>query len=171
MSPEIISRPGTGYWSGPAVTPAGKVHSIRVSTPDKGWHGYWKNPGDAGVETRIEWTLPAGVTAGPLQYPVPGRLMISGLMNYVYEGRYAQLVALKLPEGLAEGTRLPLRAKLDYLACTDEICVPERAEVALDLNVGAKGATPAGMASPVSSGNRMPKIRLASVRSNRSVSE
>lgn len=105
--------------------------------PDAGWHGYWKNPGDSGVETQVDWTLPAGVEAGPLQYPVPKRLIIAGLMNYVYEGDYAQLVELKLPAGLAPGTPLPVRATIDYLACTDEICVPQTASVALTLAVGA----------------------------------
>jgi len=120
-----------------APAAGGTVTLALVMTPDKDWHGYWKNPGDAGVETRIAWNLPAGVSAGPLQYPVPGRLLIAGLMNYVYEGRYAQLIALEIPAGLAPGTRLPLRAKVDYLACTDEVCVPETARVALDLIVGA----------------------------------
>src|SRR3546814_16906082 len=63
-------------------------------------------------------------------------------MNYVYEGPYAQLVELSVPEGLARGTPLPLRAKLDYLACTDEICVPQTATVALDLKVGEAGGMP-----------------------------
>ena len=108
-----------------------------VMKPDKGWHGYWKNPGDAGSETVVRWTLPPGVKAGPLQYPVPERLTVGGLMNYVYAGPYAQLVTLSVPPGLAPGTNLPLRARLEYLACTDEICVPERAEVALDLAVGS----------------------------------
>ncbi|WRP27483.1 protein-disulfide reductase DsbD domain-containing protein [Sphingomonas sp. LY54] len=109
-------------------------------TPQPGWHGYWKNPGDAGVESRIDWTLPAGVAPGPIQYPVPQTLIIAGLMNYVYEGPYVQLVELKLPAGLATGTKLPLRGKYDFLACTDEICVPQSAELALDLTVGAPGA-------------------------------
>ena len=42
-------------------------------TPKPGWHGYWQNPGDAGVETRVAWTLPGGVTAGPLATPTSGR--------------------------------------------------------------------------------------------------
>ncbi len=111
-----------------------------VMKPDKGWHGYWKNPGDSGIETQVEWRLPPGVEAGALQYPVPGRLVIAGLMNYVYEGDYAHLIALKLPSGLAQGTRLPIRGKVDFLACTDEICVPQTANVALDLTVGQGGA-------------------------------
>ena len=108
-----------------------------VMRPDAGWHGYWKNPGDAGVETSIVWSVPAGVTVGPFAYPVPQTLIISGLMNYVYEAEYAQLIALKLPPGLAPGTKLPIRGKANWLACTDQICVPESAEIAIDLVVGS----------------------------------
>jgi thiol:disulfide interchange protein len=110
--------------------------------PEPGWHGYWKNPGDSGTEPSVKWTLPRGAAAGPLEYPIPGRLIVGGLMNYVYEGPYALLVTLKVPEGLAPGTKLPIRGKFDYLVCTREICVPESADLALDLSVGAAGTLP-----------------------------
>jgi DsbC/DsbD-like thiol-disulfide interchange protein/cytochrome c biogenesis protein CcdA len=113
--------------------------AIRMS-PEPGWHGYWKNPGDSGTESTVRWTLPPGVEAGPLQYPVPARLSVGGLMNYVYEGPYALLVELRVPAGLARGTPLPIRGRFDYLVCTREICVPESTELALDLTVGAPGA-------------------------------
>lgn len=113
-----------------------------VSRPKPTWHGYWKNPGDAGIETSVEWTLPDGVTAGPLEYPVPQRLIIGGLMNYIYEGQFAQFATLSIPAGLAPGTRIPVAAKVDYLVCTDEICVPETANVSTVLTVG-DGAIPA----------------------------
>ena len=74
------------------------------AVPEAGWHGYWKNPGDAGVETQVAWTLPAGASASPLRYPVPGRLLIAGLMNYVYERPFALLADVTLPAGLAAGT-------------------------------------------------------------------
>jgi DsbC/DsbD-like thiol-disulfide interchange protein/cytochrome c biogenesis protein CcdA len=112
-------------------------------TPRPGWHGYWQNPGDAGVGTRIGWRLPAGATVGPLRFPVPERLTIQGLMNYVYEGEHALLVDLHLPRSLAPGTKLPVRGKVDYLVCTDRICVPEWAEVATELIIGVPGATAA----------------------------
>jgi thiol:disulfide interchange protein len=118
------------------VVPGETVTLALTMRPSQGWHGYWKNPGDSGIETRIAWDLPAGLTAGPIQYPVPGRLIVAGLMNYVYEGDYAQLIDVKVPAGLAPGTRLPIRARVDYLACTDEICVPETANVAVDLEAG-----------------------------------
>lgn len=114
-----------------------------ASTPQPGWHGYWKNPGDAGVETSATWSMPAGVTAGAIEYPVPQRLLIAGLMNYVYEGPFAQFVRLKLPAGLAAGTVLPIRVKLDYLVCTKEICVPESAQLATRLTIGDGAVAPA----------------------------
>ena len=127
----------------PEVAPGGSVTLALVMRPAKGWHGYWKNPGDSGIETQITWELPYGLTAGPIQYPVPGRLIVGGLMNYVYEGEYAQLIDVKVPADVAPGTALPLRATVDYLACTDEVCVPETAKVAVDLRAGVPGrATP-----------------------------
>lgn len=119
------------------VVPGGTVTLALAMRPSPGWHGYWKNPGDSGMETQIAWALPAGLTAGPIQYPMPGRLIVSGLMNYVYAGDYAQLIELRVPQDLAPGTRLPIRARVDYLACTDEICVPETANVAVELEAGS----------------------------------
>ena len=115
--------------------------AIRM-TPEPGWHGYWKNPGDSGAEPSVRWTLPPGATASALEYPVPGRLMVGGLMNYVYERPYALLLKLKVPHGLAPGTALPIRGRLDHLVCTKEVCVPERADLALDLSVGDPGISP-----------------------------
>ncbi|MET1110615.1 MAG: protein-disulfide reductase DsbD domain-containing protein, partial [Allosphingosinicella sp.] len=116
-----------------------------VMSPRPGWHGYWQNPGDAGVGTRIAWRLPEGAEAGPIRFPVPERLIIQGLMNYVFEGEHALLVDLRLPSGLAPGTILPVRGKVDYLVCTDRICVPESADLAVDLEVGsASSAAAAG---------------------------
>lgn len=107
------------------IKPGGTITLAIVMKPEAGWHGYWKNPGDAGVETQAAWTLPEGVTAGPLQYPVPSTLLVGGLMNYVYEGEHALLVDFKLPATLPDNRAMPISVKLDWLACTKEICVPE----------------------------------------------
>jgi DsbC/DsbD-like thiol-disulfide interchange protein/cytochrome c biogenesis protein CcdA len=125
----------------PKPAAGSKVTLALVMSPRPGWHGYWQNPGDAGVGTRIAWQLPRGAEAGPIRYPVPERLIIQGLMNYVFEGEHALLVDLQLPAGLAPGTKLPVRGKVDYLVCTDRICVPESAELAADLEIGAGGSS------------------------------
>jgi len=107
-----------------------------VMRPETSWHGYWENPGDAGLGMTLTWDLPDGVEAGALDYPVPETLLISGIMNHVYEEDYAVLGALTLPAGLPNGTHLPIAVKADWLACTDQLCVPETARLTLDLSVG-----------------------------------
>ncbi|MDP1026627.1 protein-disulfide reductase DsbD family protein [Sphingomonas sp. KR1UV-12] len=128
-----------------SVTPApGSTVTLAIAaTPQPGWHGYWQNPGDAGFPMRADWTLPAGAKVGTLRYPVPERLIVAGLMNYVYERPYALLVDLAVPAGLAEGTRLPVGVTLDYLVCTRQVCVPEKQTVSLALTVGRGAIVPA----------------------------
>src|SRR3546814_12367777 len=81
----------------------------------------------------LKWDLPSGVTVSALRYPVPETLLISGLMNYVYEDDYAPLVTLTVPPNFAAGDRLPIRERADWLSCTHEICVPEGDDLSLDL--------------------------------------
>ena len=50
------------------------------------WHTYWKNSGDSGLPTSVEWTLPPGVIAGDIAWPVPKKIPIGNLANYGYEG-------------------------------------------------------------------------------------
>ena len=116
---------------GPA---GGEVELAIYMRTAPGWHGYWQNPGDAGLPMSVEWQLPPGFAAGPLRYPVPSRLTVAGLINYVYEHDYAVLVRLKVPrdfKGLAK-----IRARARWLACTDKICVPESGSFGLDLPAG-----------------------------------
>ncbi|MFP5330669.1 MAG: protein-disulfide reductase DsbD domain-containing protein, partial [Alphaproteobacteria bacterium] len=82
----------------------------------------------------MKWQIPRGFSVGELRYPVPERLTIAGLMNYVYEKDYAILTRLKVPAN-ASGI-VPIRAKARWLACTDKVCVPESGSFALDLPVG-----------------------------------
>ncbi len=132
-----------------SATPApGKLLTLALNfAPAKGWHTYWQNPGDAGIETRAAWTLPGGGTAAPLRYPVPGTLLISGLMNYVYEKPATLLTEIAVPAGLALGSKYPVKVALQYLVCTDEMCVPEAATVETALIIG--DGAPDAAAAPV----------------------
>jgi DsbC/DsbD-like thiol-disulfide interchange protein/cytochrome c biogenesis protein CcdA len=127
IEPQLVAE-------GPAP-PGGEVELAIHMQPAPGWHGYWLNPGDAGLPMDIKWQLPEGFSAGPLRYPVPTRLTVADLMNYVYEREYAVLVRLKVPAN-AKGI-VPIRAEAHWLACTDKICVPEQGELSLDLPVGS----------------------------------
>jgi DsbC/DsbD-like thiol-disulfide interchange protein/cytochrome c biogenesis protein CcdA len=119
--------------AGPVVPGESLELALRFR-PKPGWHGYWKNPGDAGLGMRLAWTLPEGWTAGEPLYPVPHKLLIAGLMNHVYESDYAVLVPLLVPANAAVANIVPIEVKADWLACTDQICVPESATLTLRLS-------------------------------------
>ena len=121
------------------VAPGSTVTLAFVMRPEPGWHGYWRNPGDAGAEPRVRWRLPEGWSAGPLQYPVPHRLIALGMMNYVFERDYALLATIRVPDGAEPGVVFPVDARLDYLVCTDQLCVPGTADVTVELRTGAPG--------------------------------
>src|SRR4051794_19090262 len=117
--------------AGAAVTVAFVMH------PQPGWHGYWRNPGHAGAEPRVAWRPPEGWGAEPLRYPVPGRLVVAGLMNYVFARDYALLATVHVWPSAELGATFPVDARLDYLVCPDEVCVPETASVTVNLVVAA----------------------------------
>lgn len=124
------------------VAPGGTVTLAVHFTPEKNYHGYWQNPGDAGLGTVLTWTGPG--KAGTPRYPVPETLLISGLMNHVFQSDYALLVSYTLPASLKPGSKIPLKLKADWLACTDTMCVPESGEMVTELTItqpGAEGAS------------------------------
>ena len=116
---------------------AGSTTTLAILMEPQGeWHGYWKQPGDVGLPAKFTWHLPDGVTVGDPAYPLPQTLLIEGLMNHVYEHPYALLVDLTLEDNLPDGTALPIRVDMQYLACRYDACVPERASLDTTLHVG-----------------------------------
>lgn len=101
------------------------------------WHTYWKNPGDSGLPTSFEWTLPAGVAAGEIEWPTPSRLPIGPLMNYGYEGTLLLPVAVTVPADF-RGESLAVALRADWLVCKD-VCIPEGGD--FTLTVPARAAT------------------------------
>ena len=124
-------------------SPGGATTIALAMTPEKGWHGYWSNGGDAGFGMQVEWNAPPGVTVGAFRYPVPEALSLFGLMNHVYEHPYALLADVRVDKSVAPGTDLTLTGIANWLACTDKICVPEKAVISVAMKAG-DGAIAAG---------------------------
>src|SRR5512143_3198267 len=59
---------------------------------DPRWHTYWRNPGGSGMATKIDWSLPAGITAGAIEWPVPEKLPDEDLTTYIYTNEVVLLV-------------------------------------------------------------------------------
>ena len=123
--------------SGPAA-PGGDVQLAIHFRPEPGWHGYWLNPGDAGVGMALTWNAPTGARIQPPHYPVPQTLLIAGLMNHVYEHDYAVLQTFTIPADARQDEQLAVSVKAEWLACTVEICVPESAELRTTIKVHAR---------------------------------
>jgi DsbC/DsbD-like thiol-disulfide interchange protein len=108
---------------------------------DPGWHTYWKNPGDAGSATTLEWTLPAGFRAGPILWPTPRRLAEPPLAVYGYEGEVLLLAEVTAPRDLRPGRRVTLDAHAEWVVCR-EICLRGDADLSRRLAVAPREATP-----------------------------
>lgn len=121
-----------------AVQPGGTVTVAIRLTLDKGWHTYWTNPGDAGLPLKVAWTLPPGVSAGPLRFPTPRLAPQPPLMSFGYETEVFLLTDLTVPAGLPVGSSVAISGKAEWLACA-EICLPASGPVALTLPVRASG--------------------------------
>jgi thiol:disulfide interchange protein DsbD len=109
------------------VYPGGGDHGGLYFKLEPGWHVYWKNPGDSGEPPNIQWTLPAGITAGPLQFPAPKRLPLGPLMDFGYDNEVLFPFRLDLQKSVKTGTAV-LHAKVDWLVCR-EVCIPGKAEL------------------------------------------
>lgn len=116
------------------VTPGQSVTLALHFIPDPHWHTYWQNPGDSGLPTRLSWQLPAGVSAGDIQWPAPAAIAIPPLMNYGFSGDTVLLSELQLaPDYNADVLALAVTA--DWLVC-EEVCIPAQATFQLTLPVG-----------------------------------
>ncbi len=127
----------------PVPAPGGGTAIALTMAPEKGWHGYWSNGGDAGFGLEVEWNPPEGVTVEPFRYPVPDPLILFGMMNHVYEHPYALLADVRVDKSVAPGTDLTLTGIARWLACTDKVCVPEKAVIAVALKAGDGKIAPA----------------------------
>ncbi|MEG0938041.1 MAG: thioredoxin family protein [Comamonas sp.] len=106
------------------------------------WHTYWKNAGDSGLPTELQWQLPAGLSAGAIDWPTPHALRVGPLVNYGYENT----VLLPIPVKVASDFKAPesgmmeVRLSASWLICRVE-CIPESGEFALQIPVGGTTAT------------------------------
>src|SRR6218665_11180 len=119
------------------------------------WHTYWLNPGDSGQATSIEWALPAGANAGPIEWPAPTRQALGPITNYGYEGEVLLLATLTVPADAQPGSRFAATASVTWLVCKD-ICIPQQAELGLDLPVAAAAADSADAAAIARARERLP---------------
>lgn len=120
-------KPGETIWAG-----------ILLQMNPK-WHTYWENGGDSGAATKIDWTLPAGISAGEILWPTPERYDAGGLITYVYHNETLLLVPLSITAEAAQG-EVELSALVSWLEC-EELCLPAKSKVSARLTIGDESTT------------------------------
>ena len=111
------------------------------------WHTYWKNPGDSGLPTQLQWTLPAGLQAGEVAWPVPRKIAIGTLANLGYEGDVLLPVPVSVdagfrPAGLDSTVEIKLAAS--WLVCREE-CIPQEGQFRLRVPLQGASAMHTGL--------------------------
>jgi DsbC/DsbD-like thiol-disulfide interchange protein len=101
---------------------------------EKGWHIYWVNPGDSGQPPRVEWHLPAGLSAGEIEWPAPRRLGTSTIVDFGYDDAVILLVPVRASSTLPANQTAQLGAELKVLVCR-EICIPGKTQISLSLPI------------------------------------
>jgi thiol:disulfide interchange protein len=129
----------------PQIAVGGTLQAGLVLTIEEHWHVYWINAGDAGEPPTITWTLPPGITAGPLQFPPPTRLPVGPLMDFGYEDGVAFPLTLTASPTMKPG-KVHLDAHVTWLVCSSE-CLPGKAHLGIDVNV-----VPGPVAAPAAVG-------------------
>ena len=105
------------------------------------WHTYWRNPGDSGLPTQIELNLPAGITAGDLQWPLPHKLKAGNLTNYGFEKTVLLAVPLTVSKQFKANAKrgLDIQLHANWLVCRLE-CIPQEGNFDLHIPVNSSFA-------------------------------
>ena len=101
---------------------------LKVSM-DKGWHTYWKNPGDSGGPIEIDWDLPEGFIVSDIKWPLPEKIEYPPLMTYGYEDFVIYPMVLSIP---ADYSNDYFEMTADILICAD-VCIPESGKISANL--------------------------------------
>jgi len=122
VAEEQSIQPGRPFWVG-----------VELKMAD-GWDTYWMNPGDSGFPTQVNWELPDGFSAGPLEWPYPETFTNESLVAYGYTDTVLLLSKITPPKSLPADQQITLQADVNWLACKDS-CVPGNAHLSLSLPV------------------------------------
>ena len=101
---------------------------LKVSM-DKGWHTYWRNPGDSGGPIVIDWDLPKGFSVSDIKWPLPEKIEYPPLMTYGYEDFVIYPMVLSIPADYSDDY---FEMNADILICAD-VCIPESGKISSNL--------------------------------------
>ena len=108
--------------------------ALKLEHPE-GWHSYYLNTGGLELPPSIEWTLPAGFKADPIQWPTPEVKDGYFGKSFVYTGSPIFLTRITTTEQIVAGSVAKLNAKASWQICK-ESCINEEAAFTIEIPVG-----------------------------------
>ncbi|MFT5993716.1 MAG: DsbC/DsbD-like thiol-disulfide interchange protein/cytochrome c biogenesis protein CcdA, partial [Bradymonadia bacterium] len=110
-------------------------------TLDPGWHVYWRNPGDSGMEPDFIWKN-AATAGGDIAWPTPSMFVGGGgVTTYGYSDEV--LLSMPIRIVASTGTNATIAVEVDYLVCDVGGCIPHNSTLRRDIALGP-GAAHAG---------------------------
>ncbi len=101
-----------------------------------GWHTYWKNPGDAGYATQIEWALPPKTMVSDILWPAPEKFQFGDLVNFGYSDEVTLLTKIQIPKS-HKSQIFQINAMVEWLACKD-VCIPGNQKLSGNVAIGTQ---------------------------------
>lgn len=98
-----------------------------------GWHIYWKNSGDSGIPTSIEWIVPKGMEVPKINWPIPKAFEFDGLVSYGYENQVLFMTDFPISKDF-DGKIISISAKIRSLICKD-LCIPFDTTVNITIDI------------------------------------
>ncbi|MCX7964828.1 MAG: protein-disulfide reductase DsbD family protein [Candidatus Sumerlaea chitinivorans] len=121
-----------------AVTQGGVIRlGVRFQIAPE-WHIYWKNPGESGFATKIEWDL-GEITTSSLETVYPAPVVFrgaGGVISYGYAGETLLFVTVRDVTLRPEAKKVKVRARVRWLMCREDECRDARKSLEMELPVG-----------------------------------
>lgn len=131
---------------------------IKLDHPE-GWHSYYINPGFLGNVLKLDWTLPEGFVAGPIQWQTPSLGHTPEAIGYEYEGSAAHIVSITPPENLKTGETLSFSVSAKWQICDPSGCQDKKGSASFELKSGSSPAPSAESADLIKSTEELQPIR------------
>lgn len=129
-------------------------------TFDGDWYTYWRNAGDSGEGVTLKWDLPAGVSAGPIQWPAPSVKTVGPILSYALGGEVWLPVEISIDEKIDPNRPITLSAQAYFLVC-DTLCVPENGALSLPIAIGPSDINKPHMAKIDAAKAKIPQLAKA----------
>ncbi|MFT3992655.1 MAG: protein-disulfide reductase DsbD family protein, partial [Luteolibacter sp.] len=120
-----------------SITPGQPFTVALKLTHPANWHSYYQNSGGVEQAPAIQWVLPGGFTAGPVQWPIPVVKDGLGGKSFIYAGSPVFLIEITPPASLSAETPVTLTANATWQIC-EHSCINENKSISLTLPVSSE---------------------------------